>query len=308
MTARFYSAAAQPQVMTELPDGTYGLVQGQSATKAHVAALQQLKKGMLQADDPQAGQMQLVLGGGHVMDQVKETQADFIACPVNLSGAQAAMNSRVATQKVQGRLPQAVFIMPDFFMETPRFETAQSALGVLVDLIEAYGALDHGHPIGDPLIWSGLEAFSQGFLRALDGDAQGHRALIHAALMSGVGTAYKGFGGAHTAAMALRDQTPQSYGCIKASIAAEIIDLHCQSLSEHLPDHPALERYAMVGELLAERPFEAREEAFASLVGTLRRWVSRLDIPKITTDHHGIEQASASLQTPPHWQATDLGR
>lgn len=307
--ADFYQAPMMPAIVTDTAAMPWGagarllLVKGRRATQSHEehlrAALGQAVVTVVDQLEGGCGPLDrydgvISLGGGHVINEVKQKLGAeilvHVACPVNLVGAQAAMNAFDLAQNRQQGQPHFVYICPDFFLELPRTEIVHSGLGVLIDLTESYCRLDADHPVVDPLIWSGLEAFVQGFVRALEGENGGRMALIHAALMAGAGIGFKGFGLTHQCAMQLR-QVDQPYGRVKASLVAEVIDMQCRTLEERIPDHPALERFAMVGEALAGRPFDVREEAFASLIGTLRRWVSRLEVEKLAASPQQVHQA-----------------
>ena len=49
-----------------------------------------------------------------------------------------------------------------------------------------------------------------------------------------------------------------TYAQACSTLCAEICDFQIQLLSDRLPDSEAMDKYAMVGELLASRPFEDR--------------------------------------------------
>lgn len=232
------------------------------------------------------------IGGGRLIDGAKSLAGNKPHIAVTTSiGTGAAMNNLVFGPSGKEVLapPRVVIADPDLMTDLDRGEFASRALGVWALLSEAYIA-PASSIYADALIWSGLEAFSQGFLPGLEGAQQGRERLLYASLMSGIGCGQSGYGLVHRFAYRLEQMTSLTYGEAAASLLAELTHLQIEALSDRFPDHPAMDKYAMLGELLASRPFEDREEAYASLVGTLRRWAARLEIPRIPLDEADVEK------------------
>ena len=237
------------------------------------------------------------MGGGRAIDTGKlvSTNLPHVAVPTT-AGTGAPMNGVIfggetAHQETHHteHLPTLVLGDPAFIDEMERDDFAARGIGLLMLLIEAYVA-PKASVLSDALVWSGLEAFVKGFVSGVEGDSDGRDDVFFAALMAGVGAGQAGFGLTHRLGAAIEQQTDLSYAQACATICAEVTDLQLQALSERLPDHPAMDKYALVGELLAERPFEDREEAYASLIGTLRRWVVRLELPKVPLSVSKLEK------------------
>ncbi len=236
------------------------------------------------------------IGGGRAIDAGKLVSLGLphIAIPTT-AGTGAAMNGVIfggdsAHQETQqaDHLPTLVLGDPRFIDEMDRDDFAARGIGLLMLLVEAYIA-PKASVMSDAMVWSGLEAFSKGFVPGIEGDTDGRDDVFFASLMAGVGSGQAGYGITHRLGAVIEQKTDLSYAEACATICAEMTDLQIQVLSERLPDHPAMDKYAMVGELLAGRPFDNREEAYASLVGTLRRWVTRLELSKISLDSNQLE-------------------
>ncbi len=228
------------------------------------------------------------IGGGRAIDigKLLSKQCPHIAVPTT-AGTGAAMNAIIfggddALQETHLSIlqPDMVLADPSFLDEMDRDGFAARALGVLMLLTEAYIS-PKASVFSDALVWSGLEAFAQGFVKGVEGDTNGRDRVFYASLIAGIASPQTGFGLTHRLAATIEQNSKLSYAQAGATICAEITDLQISYLGDFLPDHPAMDKYALIGELLAERPFEDREEAYASLIGTLRRWISRLALPKL---------------------------
>ncbi|MDV7341547.1 iron-containing alcohol dehydrogenase [Terasakiella sp. A23] len=228
------------------------------------------------------------IGGSRAIDVGKllSDGLPHIAIPTT-AGTGAAMNGVIfggesayeETQKAS-LVPSITIGDPSFIDEMARDDFASRALGVLTLLMEAYVS-PKASVLSDALIWSGLEAFARGFVAGVEGETWGRDDVFYASLIAGVGSGQAGFGLTHQLAAAIEQKTSLSYAQSSATICAEITDIQIDLLSDRLPDAEAMDKYAMIGELLAGRPFEDREEAYASLIGTLRRWVARLEMEKM---------------------------
>jgi alcohol dehydrogenase class IV len=228
------------------------------------------------------------IGGGRAIDVAKLVSRGLphIAVPTT-AGTGAAMNGVIFGGKsahqetrLTSLLPNVVLADPAFIDDMGRVDFATRALGVFNLLLEAYIS-PKSSILSDAFIWSGLESFARGFVQGLDGNPSARDDVFYASLMAGAGSGQAGFGLSHRLACVIEYKSSLSYAEASATLCAEICDLQIQLLSDILPDHSAMDKYALVGELLAGRPFDACEEAYASLIGTLRRWVARLELPKL---------------------------
>lgn len=243
------------------------------------------------------------IGGGRAIDSGKllARTCPHIAVPTT-AGSGAPMNGIIFGGKEAIKQTFDSFLLPDLVIADPAFldemdrdDFAARALSVLMLLIEAYIS-PKASVMSDALVWSGLEAFVRGFVGGVDGDPLGRDEVFYASLMAGVGTGQAGFGLTHRYGTIVEQKTNLTYAQACATICAESTDLQVQLLCDFLPDHAAMDKYALLGELIAERPFEDREEAYASLIGTLRRWVARLNLPKIALTEKMQDEICSSIE------------
>lgn len=242
------------------------------------------------------------IGGSRAIDVGKLLSVGLphIAVPTT-AGTGAAMNGVIfggatsyeETQKTV-LVPTMVFADPSFIDEMDRDDFAARALGVLTLLMEAYVS-PKASVLSDALVWSGLEAFARGFVAGVEGKTDGRDNVFYASLLAGVGSGQAGFGLTHQLAAAFEQKTKLTYAQANATICAEVSDILIEALSDRLPDAEAMDKYALIGELLSSRPYEDREEAYASLVGTLRRWVARLEVPKLDLSPRDLSAVCQAL-------------
>ncbi|WP_417820233.1 iron-containing alcohol dehydrogenase [Terasakiella sp.] len=251
------------------------------------------------------------LGGGRAIDTGKlvAKSCPHIAVPTT-AGSGAPMNGVIfgGAEAVEETfnsflVPDLVIGDPAFIDEMDRDDFAARALTVLMLLGEAYVS-PKASVLSDALVWSGLEAFVRGFVRGVEGDPQGRDDVFYASLMAGVGTGQAGFGLTHRYGAIVEQKTGLTYAQACATVCAETTDLQLQLLADLYPDHAAMDKYALIGELIAERPFEDREEAYASLVGTLRRWVARLNLSKISLKETALTGICRTIER--DWDETVL--
>jgi alcohol dehydrogenase len=107
--------------------------------------------------------------------------------------------------------------------------------------------------------------------------------MAYAALLSGVCLANAGLGAVHGLASPLGARLPIPHGAACGAVLWQTTETNVRTLEESQPDAPALARYAEAGVILgglapALPPSAARQ----ALVDTLRAWVGRLGIPRLS--------------------------
>lgn len=303
---------------------TFLIVKDKNIASSHVMFEQMREAGLDISFDTTESAWDGVLsvGSARAIDQAKQLSGTkpHICVPTTV-GIGASMNGVIFNgtrlpqeENSTQNLPTLVIADADFIDDMDRHDFAMRAIGTLMMLTDAYISR-RATVLSDALAWSGLEKFAQGFLPGVEGDAEGREQVFYASLMAGLGSGLAGFGLSHNLAAIIEQQTDLRYAQISATLSAEITDLQINQLADCLPDDPATDKYAMIGELLAARPFDVREEAYASLVGTLRRWVARLDLPKLEMSRQDLnailkdvlDQSDRSVLAP-IIQFDDLGR
>jgi alcohol dehydrogenase len=105
--------------------------------------------------------------------------------------------------------------------------------------------------------------------------------MAYASLISGICLAHTGLGSVHGLASPLGAFFPIPHGLCCGTLVAEATDVNIRALREREPEGPALEKYARVGELLAQTNVHDRNQCLAALVETLRAWTERLSLARL---------------------------
>jgi len=306
---------AYMQERPSLLEGISNVLSQASLSYVHFSALskdtQGSSKDILKKIDVDKFDCVVSIGGGRAMDVGKLVSVDLPhICVPTTAGTGAAMNGVIFGGENVHQVTQAMALLPTLVLADPAFindmerdDFAARALGVFTILLEAYVS-PKSSVLSDALVWSGLEAFARGFVLGLDGNEAARDDVFYASLMAGAGSGQAGFGLAHRLACVIEQRSDLSYAKASATLSAEICDLQIQLLSDGFPDHPAMDKYSLVGELLAGRPFDACEESYASLIGTLRRWVARLELPKLGLTETELSAVCQDVIT--HWDTEVL--
>jgi alcohol dehydrogenase class IV len=237
-----------------------------------------------------------------------------IAVPTTAgTGAEATRNAVITERGPQGYkrsfrderlVPADAVIDPDLLATAPPPLIAANGLDALTQLLEAYTS-QRATPLTDALARAGLAAVREGLLTWYE-DPQGPNApaarsqMAYAALLSGICLANAGLGAVHGLASPLGGQLPIPHGMACGAVLWQTIGANVRALQERAPDAPALARYADAGRLLGGlRPTASDADARAVLVGTLREWVTRLEVPGLAAFGMGPQHIPAIVADSP---------
>ncbi len=244
----------------------------------------------------------LLVTGNSVMDHLEGVgrgipyggpAIPFIAVPTTAgTGSEATKNAVLSRRGPEGfkksfrdeaLIARVAVVDPELLVTCPPALMAADGMDAFTQLLESYMSTRSG-PFTDALALSGLEAFAHGFFDAWEHkDADGLACTAYASLVSGITLAQTGLGSVHGLASPLGALFPIPHGVVCGTLVAEATEVNIRALEAHLPDGPALDKYARVGALLAGRPDAPRHAALAALVDTLREWVERLALPRLGT-------------------------
>ena len=180
---------------------------------------------------------------------------------------------------------------PDLLASCPQDLIAADGMDAFTQLLESFVSAK-ANPLTDALALSGMQAFQQGFFVAWQGgDSEeahaGRASMAYAALLSGITLAQVGLGSVHGLAAPLGAFYPIPHGLACGTLLAEATAINIRALEDRAPGHPALGKYAQIGELLCQSSFGSREEACAGLVALLRDWTETLDLQRLGA--YGVE-------------------
>jgi len=218
----------------------------------------------------------------------------YIAVPTTAgTGSEATKNAVLSVQGAEGfkksfrheQLVARVAILdPQLLATCPQALIAANGMDAFTQLLESYVSRA-ANPFTDALALSGLEAFRDGFWAAWapahPEAAAGRTRLTYAALLSGITLAQAGLGSVHGLASPLGAYFPIPHGVVCGTLVAEATAVNIRALRERAPGAVALARYARVAELLSGHPYPDGDSAREALVGLLRGWLERLELPRL---------------------------
>jgi alcohol dehydrogenase class IV len=217
----------------------------------------------------------------------------YIAVPTTAgTGSEATKNAVLSRPGTQGfkksfrhdlLVPQYAVVDPDLLATCPPELIAANGMDALTQLIEAFVSV-RANPFTDALILSALIAARDGLLAWYEGGygaAEGREGMAYAALISGIALAQTGLGSVHGLASPLGAFFPIPHGVVCGTLVGVATAVNIRAMRSREPENPALEKYAQLGNLLAGREHDRREEARAALVRLLSEWIERLELPRL---------------------------
>jgi alcohol dehydrogenase class IV len=245
----------------------------------------------------------------------------FVAVPTTAgTGSEATKNAVLSLRGAGGfkksfrddaLVARVAVVDPELLASCPPELIAANGMDAFTQLLESLVSA-RANPFTDALALSGIEAVRDGFFAAWGGGgsaeaAQGRARMAYASLLSGITLAQAGLGSVHGLASPLGAFFPIPHGVACGTLVAAATETNIRALRARAANHPALEKYARVGGLLAEVPARDDDEARDELVRTLYAWTACLKLPalgayRVGADDIGRIVAGArgtSMQTNP---------
>ena len=183
-------------------------------------------------------------------------------------------------------LPQVALVDPELTYELPPVVTATTGLDALTQLIEPYVSA-RANPLADAVCVEGIRRVAGALRRAYhDGaDREARHDMALASLFGGLALANAGLGIVHGFAAGLGGSSKAPHGALCAALLPHGMTANVDALRARAPQHPALERYAAIAQLLTGRKQASAEDGI--------EWVhalcAELNIPSLAT--WGITEA-----------------
>jgi alcohol dehydrogenase len=173
-------------------------------------------------------------------------------------------------------------IDPDLLASCPPAVIAANGMDAFTQLLESYVS-SRAMPLTDSLAWGGMRAARDGLLAlyAESGDATARERMAYAAMISGITLAQVGLGSVHGLAAPLGAFFPMPHGVVCGTLVAAATRVNIEAMQARAPAHPALEKYALVGRLLAREQGLDQTDAHRALVATLEAWTAALALPRL---------------------------
>ena len=287
----------------------------------------------------------LGIGGGSAMDaakaiagllRIEQSVMDFlegvgpeltyqgpavplIAVPTTAgTGSEATKNAVLSQQGLDGfkksfrddkLVAELAIVDPELLSSCPPAVIAANGMDALTQLIESYVSIK-ANVFTDALGISGLRAARDGLVplyqsAGADGDAR--ERMAYASLISGINLAQTGLGSVHGLASPLGAFYPIPHGVVCGTLVAAATEMNINAIFDREPDNPALERYARVSEVLAQRRFRSQDDALQHLVQLLSQWTEDLRLHRLssyglhhdTLEHVVAHSRGSSMKTNP---------
>ena len=227
----------------------------------------------------------------------------FIAVPTTAgTGSEATKNAVLTRTGANGFkkslrhdnfMPDAVLVDPELALGCPADITAACGMDALTQLLESLVSTK-ASPMTDALCISGLEGFGTALQRCVMEDPEdihGRSCLAYGAYLSGLALANAGLGVVHGFAPVIGAMKGMPHGKVCGTLLAAATRENITALLDQYPAHPALEKYARAGWLLAGRASHTDQSAGCRrLLGLLEEWTERFNMPRLGV--YGITRAN----------------
>lgn len=218
----------------------------------------------------------------------------FVAVPTTAgTGSEATRNAVLSVQGEQGfkksfrhemLVPQYAVLDPALLATCSRSQIAANGMDALTQLLESYVSLK-SNPFTDALALSGIRMVRDGLFDWYEDTpraAEGRGEMLYAALLSGITLAQVGLGSVHGLAAPLGAFFPIPHGVACGTTVATCTQMNVRALKRHMPDSPAMEKYARVGKVLVQRMSLNDQDGCAALLELLEAWTRRLELPLLS--------------------------
>jgi len=242
----------------------------------------------------------------------------FIAVPTTAgTGSEATKNSVLSVQGLEGfkksfrddrLVAEYAVIDPELLGTCPASVIAANGMDALTQLIESYVST-RSNVMTDALALSGLNSVRDGLLAMYNSaqDSQAQEKMAYASLMSGICLAQTGLGSVHGLASPLGAFYPIPHGVVCGTLVSSATDMNIQLMLNRESANPALDKYATLGDVLAQKVHGNKHESWESLCRLLRHWTKEMNLPRLSEfgleesglDHVVANSRGSSMKTNP---------
>lgn len=217
----------------------------------------------------------------------------FIAVPTTAgTGSEATKNAVLSVQGEKGfkksfrddaLVAEYAVIDAGLLCTCPKEVVAANGMDALTQLIEAYVST-RSNIMTDALAISGLRSARDGLLALYRNveDKTAQEKMAYASLMSGVCLAQTGLGSVHGLASPLGAFFPIPHGIVCGTLVAYATEMNINRMLEREPDNPALDKYAALGDVLAQQRHKSKQASRDALCNILYTWTEDMELPKLT--------------------------
>ena len=225
----------------------------------------------------------------------------FIAVPTTAgTGSEATKNAVLSRCGLEGfkksfrddkLVAHIAIVDPDLLSTCPREVIAANGMDALTQLLESYVSIKT-NTFNDALGIAALRAARDGLISLYESegsDARAREQMAFASLVSGINLAQTGLGSVHGLASPLGAFYPIPHGVVCGTLVATATRVNINAMQQREPGNIALDRYARVSEVIAQKRFSCRDDALLNLVDRLTEWTAQLQIQRL--GYYGVKQS-----------------
>lgn len=243
----------------------------------------------------------------------------FIAVPTTAgTGSEATKNAVLSVQGNDGfkksfrddkLVAEYAIVDPSFLSSCPKSVIAANGMDALTQLLESFVSA-RSNPLSDTLAISGLGMIKDSLLSLYQQRNENRAAMemmAYASLLSGICLAQTGLGSVHGLASPLGAFYPVPHGVVCGTLVAEATKVNIKALLSREPNHSALKKYAILGDVLCGKQGSSQDESRENLCALLDKWTERLDLQTLSSyglsgkgiDHVVANCRGGSMKTNP---------
>ena len=190
-------------------------------------------------------------------------------------------------------LPRIALVDPELTYDLPPAVTASSGLDALTQLIEPFVSVK-ANPMTDAICREGIRYAARSLRRAYANgdDKEAREGMSIASLFGGLALANATLGAAHGFAGPLGGMLHAPHGALCARFLPLVMEANIRAMETRQPEHPALERYVEIAQILTGSPDAAALDG-AEWAGEL---VEELKIPRLSAYGMTTEDFEEAIQ------------
>lgn len=220
------------------------------------------------------------------------TKVPFLAIPTTSgTGSEVTKNAVISeigrsgfkkSLRHENFIPNITIIDPELTISCPKHITASCGLDAFTQLLEAYTSTNSS-PMTDILALDGIKKVKESLLECyLDGSSIKHRSnMAYASMLSGIVLANAGLGVIHGFASPLGAITHIPHGVTCGTLLKAVIECNIKKLKEENSSE-YLNKYAVVGRILADNTELSQDMAHKVLLDTLSNWITTMEIKPLS--------------------------
>jgi len=222
----------------------------------------------------------------------------FIAVPTTAgTGSEATKNAVLSAQGENGfkksfrddkLVAEYALIDPELLSTCPPNIIAANGMDALTQLIESYVST-RANAMTDALALSGIRLVRDSLFNLYDTSMnsaqvtqQAQDKMAYASLMSGICLAQTGLGSVHGLASPLGAFYPIPHGVVCGTLVAAATDMNIQLMLQREQDNCALDKYAVLGDVISYQRYKNKHKSWQALTNTLQSWTDQMQLPLLS--------------------------